>query len=68
MQSHDYLLSMKISVSIVWFKRDLRVHDHAALSAAKSDGSPILPLLSLNPIIGNNQRHRAAIGILSMIV
>jgi deoxyribodipyrimidine photolyase len=50
MQSHDYLLSMKISVSIVWFKRDLRVHDHAALSA------------------GNNQRRRAAIGILSMIV
>ena len=49
MKSHDYLLSMKISVSIVWFKRDLRVHDHAALSAARADSFPILPLYVIEP-------------------
>ena len=49
MQSHDYLLSMKTSVSIVWFKRDLRVHDHAALSAARADGLPTLPLFVIEP-------------------
>jgi len=30
-------------IQLVWFKRDLRVHDHAALSAAAQAG-PVLPL------------------------
>ena len=31
-------------VQVVWFKRDLRVHDHAALTAAVDTGAPVLPL------------------------
>lgn len=36
-------------VQIVWFKRDLRVHDHASLTAAIATGSPVLPLYVLEP-------------------
>lgn len=38
------------SVKIVWFKRDLRVHDHAALSSAIKQG-PILALYCWEPAI-----------------
>lgn len=34
---------------VVWFKRDLRVHDHAALHAAASGGEAVLPLYILEP-------------------
>lgn len=34
---------------VVWFKRDLRVHDHAALTAAAASGAPVLPLYILEP-------------------
>lgn len=30
--------------AIVWFRRDLRLHDHAALHAAMRTGEPIIPL------------------------
>jgi deoxyribodipyrimidine photo-lyase len=36
------------SVSIVWFKRDLRVHDHAPLCAAAAAGR-VLPVLIVEP-------------------
>ena len=40
---------------LVWFKRDLRVHDHAALSgaaaAAAADGGSVLPLYLLEPAL-----------------
>lgn len=36
-------------VQVVWFKRDLRVHDHAALTAAVEPGAPVLPLYVLEP-------------------
>jgi deoxyribodipyrimidine photo-lyase len=40
-------------IEIVWFKRDLRVHDNAALSgaveAAKQDGHQVLPLYIFEP-------------------
>ena len=32
------------NVHLVWFRRDLRVHDHAALAAAVASGAPVLPL------------------------
>jgi deoxyribodipyrimidine photo-lyase len=32
------------SIAVVWFKRDLRVNDHAALSAATATGLPVFPL------------------------
>lgn len=34
---------------LVWFKRDLRVHDHAPLAAAVATGEPVLPLYILEP-------------------
>lgn len=36
-------------ISVVWFKRDLRVHDHAALNAAVESGAPVLPLYIIEP-------------------
>lgn len=35
-------------MQVVWFKRDLRLHDHAALSAAAARG-PVLPLYIVEP-------------------
>jgi deoxyribodipyrimidine photo-lyase len=35
-------------LQIVWFKRDLRLSDHAALSAAARKG-PVLPLVIVEP-------------------
>lgn len=34
---------------IIWFKRDLRVFDDAALSAAASSGVPVIPLYIVEP-------------------
>ncbi len=31
-------------LTVLWFKRDLRLADHPALAAAGSDGAPVLPL------------------------
>ena len=36
-------------IEIVWFKRDLRVHDHAPLLTAQQSGNPILPLYIFEP-------------------
>ena len=36
-------------VQVVWFRRDLRVHDHAALAAAIASGGPVLPLYIFDP-------------------
>ncbi|MDX2238915.1 MAG: deoxyribodipyrimidine photo-lyase/cryptochrome family protein [Hyphomonadaceae bacterium] len=36
-------------IEVVWFKRDLRVHDHAALAAACAQGRPVLALYILEP-------------------
>ena len=41
-------------LNIVWFKRDLRVHDHAALSAALQQG-PILALYCWEPAIWQSE-------------
>ena len=38
-------------MAVVWFRRDLRVHDHPALAAAIRDGSTIAPLFVLDPAI-----------------
>lgn len=39
-----------MSVSILWFRRDLRLGDHPALLAAAADGS-VLPLFVLDPAL-----------------
>ena len=36
-------------VQVVWFKRDLRVRDHASLTAAVETGAPVLPLYVIEP-------------------
>ncbi len=35
---------MKTTINIVWFKRDLRIHDHAPLQQAATQQYPVLPL------------------------
>ena len=35
--------------TLVWFKRDLRVHDHAPLAAAAELGEPVIPLYVIEP-------------------
>lgn len=39
----------RVSRLIVWFRRDLRVHDHAALACACRDAADVLPLFILDP-------------------
>lgn len=36
-------------IDVVWFKRDLRVHDHAPLAAAAQTGRPVLALYIVEP-------------------
>ncbi len=38
-----------MSVELVWFKRDLRVHDHAPLSRACASGRPVICLYAIEP-------------------
>ena len=39
----------KPKIIIVWFKRDLRIHDHAPLYEASKYGLPVLPLYVIEP-------------------
>jgi deoxyribodipyrimidine photo-lyase len=49
--------------AIVWFRRDLRLHDHAALHAAMLTGDPIIPVyivedsLCRSATIGDKRLH-----------
>ena len=36
-------------MDVVWFRRDLRIHDHAALMAACASGNAVLPLYIFDP-------------------
>lgn len=36
-------------ITVLWFKRDLRIADHPALAAAAALGRPVLPLFILEP-------------------
>ena len=40
---------MKNELGIVWFKRDLRLQDHAPLAAAQNSSLPLLYLYILEP-------------------
>lgn len=48
-------------VNIVWFKRDLRLHDHEALKAAINDGLPLILLFCFEPTLvkapQSSERH-----------
>lgn len=41
---------MKPQVNLVWFKRDLRVHDHLPLYNAAQEPLPLLPLYVVEPL------------------
>ena len=43
---------------VVWFKRDLRLSDHAALSAALEAGKPTLLLYIVEPSLLQNPHYR----------
>ena len=51
-----YFCSMS-GIHVVWFKKDLRVHDHAALTAAAASGGRILPLYIVEPGYWNQPEH-----------
>ncbi|MEM8753040.1 MAG: deoxyribodipyrimidine photo-lyase, partial [Pseudomonadota bacterium] len=38
-------------LTVIWFKRDLRIADHRALAAAARDGRPLLPLYVAEPAL-----------------
>ena len=40
---------MKKKINIVWFKRDLRISDHAPLYNAARNGAAVLPLFVVEP-------------------
>jgi deoxyribodipyrimidine photo-lyase len=42
---------MKTSINIFWFRRDLRLHDNAALFYALNAGLPVLPVFIFDPEI-----------------
>lgn len=41
--------AMRDKVTIIWFKRDLRVHDHQPLYDATAQGLPVIPLYVVEP-------------------
>ena len=47
----------KQQLVIVWFKRDLRLHDHAPLLAACETGYPVLPLYLVEPDYWAQETH-----------
>lgn len=44
-------------VHIIWFRRDLRVHDHAALAAAAASGGRVIPLYIFEPGDWSQSEH-----------
>lgn len=42
----------RVSVNVLWFRRDLRLEDHHALAAASAEG-PVVPLYVIDPDLWN---------------
>ena len=55
-------------VIVVWFKRDLRVTDHAALLAASKTKYPVVPLYSVETDYWQQPLPQEDTGTLFMIV
>lgn len=51
---------MTESVTIVWFRNDLRLHDHPALTAAVKRGGPIIPLFILDDAVAGHWKAGGA--------
>jgi deoxyribodipyrimidine photo-lyase len=43
------MVNKSADIVVVWFKRDLRVNDHAALCSAVATGLPVVPLYVIEP-------------------
>lgn len=56
--------------AVVWFRRDLRVHDQGSLAAAGGAGEPIVPLFivdsALWPTVGRRRQDRLAASLRSL--
>ncbi|WP_353507472.1 deoxyribodipyrimidine photo-lyase [Intrasporangium sp.] len=48
-----------MTVSLLWFRRDLRISDHPALVAAAEAGTSVLPVFVLDPRLLTPERPRA---------
>ena len=48
---------MKSIINIVWFKRDLRIHDHEPLKRAIESGKPVLGLFMLEKMMLEQASH-----------
>ncbi len=46
-----------MSATVVWFRRDLRLHDHPALTAALADGGPVAPLFVMDEQLLSGRRR-----------
>ncbi|HYN47674.1 MAG TPA: deoxyribodipyrimidine photo-lyase, partial [Candidatus Nanopelagicales bacterium] len=46
-------------VALAWFRRDLRLHDHPALAAARATGGRIVPVFVLDPRLLDGPRSSA---------
>ncbi|MDU9003836.1 cryptochrome/photolyase family protein [Sedimentitalea todarodis] len=51
---------------LMWFRRDLRLSDHPALSAASKSGRPVIPIFILDPLarsLGAAPKFRLGLGV-----
>ncbi len=54
-----------MSTAIVWFRRDLRVHDHPALATAAREYDQVVPLFVLDPaLLDGRYRSSARVGFM----
>ena len=58
----------KEKISIVWFKKDLRVKDNLALLSGSKTNLPVLPLYIFEKTIGSKIFHLKGTGNSFMIV
>ncbi len=59
-------MSTQRSPIIIWFRRDLRLSDHPALSAAARSGRPVVPVFILDPMteaLGAAPKWRLGLGL-----
>ncbi|MBC5804742.1 MAG: hypothetical protein DLM53_08590 [Candidatus Eremiobacter antarcticus] len=48
-----------MAVNLIWFRRDLRLHDHPALTAARARGAQVYAVFCLSELDALNARQRA---------
>ena len=54
-----FIIFMKYTVNILWLRRDLRLHDHAALYHALKIGLPVVPLFIFDTNILNKLENKS---------